>query len=1152
MTDEKQNPEKNNGNETPSPHPPAPHPEGDPLEREQQFVAERATTLGPKAVQGPPPIPPEPEGGPFERQRAFLTERFAVLGSKEAAPGDIPGITIPQALEILPEVQLESPLPADFRQKLLEQYRERQRRQLLQGGVLPGDVIVPADAPQQPPANNWIPIGPSVIRQGQGAVLPAVSGRTPAIAIAPGGMRAYAATANGGVWRSEDMGRSWRSLMDAFDLNPTNQGADSLACGAIALVAGATANQDRLYVGSGEGAGGAYLGVGPLLSTDGGANWNTEAVAPGSLPLAGSTFYALAVDPADPDRVVAATRRGIYRREPNSIGGFHWAQKTLPGAMNFATSVVAARSGNTVTFYAAPLGGPIYNSSDGHTWNALGNGFPTTNVGRIGLAVQANNPTVVYALIHNTSDGSALGIWRLDTSDNNWRQVTGHPTDLFGTAAIGFQGSYDLAIAVAPNNVNVIFLGGSTINSAGEWSGSLYRSVITSSGAGATLTYSMASTYIGASVHADIHTIVFAPGYNNLMWVGCDGGVFFTFNPNGNSNIFQARNTGLNTLTMNHIDQHPGEDAVLFSGTQDNGGARFTGEEVWLHSVWGDSGYFVIDWNNPYRALSTYVGASISRTTDGGTRYNYNNVNVPLAMDANGNVIENVLFYAPLVGTPPNPANPGEANLVAFGTERPWISTTFGGGWQSIPTGTFAGDRLIAVIRSLVFASATRFYAGTVRIQVTPGTFDSAVYRFDQSGANWTRTRIDTIGGANALPLAGVVTDIAVDQADPSGNSIYITFGGSGDYRHVWHFNGTQWQQRSGPAAGNANSLLDVQHNAIVVDPANPTDLYVGADIGVWRSTDSGVNWQPFSQGLPDAAVLDLKLHNARRLLRAATHGRGVFERTLDNLPKQGVDLYVRDTQLDQGRFATIDGLNDPTQQGQTVSHTSGPDIKLDTPDNCGKYQFPQSNIDFYQFIQELIDNSGAVAIHATTSLNTRVYVQVHNRGVIPANNVRVMLLLANYSGALPALPAGYAAAVQTGTTITAPGWTTVGQTILNDVRTGFPRIATFNLNSNTLTSGNNHCVLALIHHADDPFTATETNVDTLSVSERKTAHKNLSLANFTGTAPVSPLSLRAIAIAAGINPPLSVRNNILPVPCNGNPESLKDHLYCLRSGGAC
>ena len=979
----------------------------------------------------------EPEGGPRERERQFLEERLTPLAPKGAPrpPASAP----PEEPGELPE---DSPLPTDSRRQIIQEYRRRQQAQ--QSPPAPPEPrrgnSEPPEAPQPPPANNWIPIGPSVVRQGQGGVQPATSGRTPAIAVAPGGTRIYIGAANGGVWRSDDTGQTWRSLMEAFDLNPTTPASDSLSVGAIAID---LANPDRVYVGSGEGAGAAYFGVGPIVTNNGTAMapaWTTEQAAPGSDSLAGTAFYALAVDPANPDRVVAATYRGIYRREPTGMGGFHWAQKTLGGVTNQrVTSVVVAANGGTTTFYAARRNGPVYSSNDGHTWNQVGAGFPAA-AGRISLSVQQDNPNVMYALVQNGS------VFRLDIADGTWRNIAGVPAGFTNT-----QGGYDMAIAVAPDNINRIYMGSSTELSGGDWSGSLYRCEITVAGT----TVSMTPTYIGNSVHADIHTIVFAPGDANKMWVGCDGGVFYSINPTGTGNIFTARNTGLQTLTMEFLGQHPTEDAVLFAGSQDNGGERFTGEEAWLYSSGGDGGFAIVNWNDSYQILSTYVRGGIRRSIDGGTRYSYASVNVPLAGG------EQVLFYAPIAGTPPNPGSPtaaADANLVAFGSIRPWISTTFGGGWQSIPNNTLAGDSLDDRIKSLAFASPTRLYAGTM---------SGGVYRFDRVGATWTRTQIDTIGGANQLPLAGPVTDVTVDPT--SADRIYITFGGTGDYRHVWFFDGMQWQQRSGPAAGSMSSLLDVVANAIVVDPANPSHLYVGADIGVWRSTDSGANWAPFSEGLPDAAVTDLLLHNPRRLLRAATHGRGVYERTLPDTPKQGVELYVRSTQLDQGRFAAANGLPDPTAQGQQVYFWRGPDIKLDTPNAMGQYQFPLTGIiDFLQFVDTLTDDFQNVATHATANIITRVYVQVHNRGVTPANTVRVMLLLANASAGLPPLPAGFEVNVRNGLPINTANWATVGFDTLNDVRGGFPKIAAFSLPSSMLPppanlAGNQHqCVLAL------------------------------------------------------------------------------------------
>lgn len=1024
----------------------------------------------------------EPDSGPAERQREFLRERMVPLSPKEEGRKPSPETRKAE------KRSGGSPLPDEFRRRLVEEYRRRQQTKLPKMALREAGVPERPEPPQPPPANNWIPIGPSVLREGQGGVKPATSGRTPAIKVAPGGNRIYIGSANGGVWRSDDTGQSWRSLMDAFDLNPTTPASDSLSVGAIAID---NANPDRVYVGTGEGDGAAYFGVGPIVTNNGTANppaWATEQAATGSPSLAGTAFYALAVDPTDPDRVVAATYKGIYRREPNGAGGFHWVQKTMGGvATQRVTSVVVASSGGTTSFYAARQNGPVYTSNDGQTWNAVGTGFPS-GVMRVSLACQRDNRNVIYALTQNGS------VYRLDVADGAWRNITGVPAGFTGS-----QGWYDLAIAVAPDNVNRLYLGGSTIFSGGDWSGSLYRCEVAISGT----SVSMTSTYIGNSVHADIHTIVFAPGDANKLWVGCDGGVFYSTNPTGGGDIFLSRNLGLQTLTMEYLGQHPTEDAVLFCGTQDNGCERFTGEETWLYSAGGDGGFAIINWNDPYKVLSSYVYGCIRRSTNGGQRYAYSNVNVPI-VDAQCNPSEACLFYAPIAGTPPNPGSStaaADADLVAFGSIRPWISTNFGTSWQSIPNNTLAGDRLSATIRSLTFASPTRLYAGTT---------DGSVYRFDLAGGTWTRTQIDTLGGANQLPLTGSITDIVVDPTNDS--RVYITFGGTGDWRHVWFFDGTQWSQHSGPSAGNANSLLDVQANALVVDPANPSHLYLGADIGTWRSTDGGLNWQTYSEGLPDAGVMDLVLHDSKRVLRASTHGRGVWERTLPDGPRQGVELYVRSTQLDSGRFAAVNGLPDPTAPGETVRFWRGPDIKLDTPDATGQYQFPLAGtIDFLQFVGTLTDDFQNVATHATATITTRVYVQVHNRGVTPADNVRVMLLLANASAGLPALPAGFDVNVRNGTPINTLDWRTVGFDTLDDVRVGFPKIAAFNLPSSMLPppanlAGNqHHCVLALLHHADDQFTNTQTNVDILTRDDRKGAHKNLTVVQFTGTLP-SPM----------------------------------------------
>ena len=176
-------------------------------------------------------------------------------------------------------------------------------------------------APAVPGATNWSPLGPSVVMNGQAKGEPPIAGRISGVAVAPGGLIVYAASANGGVFRSDDGGVSWKALMDGFDLAPTEFASTSLACGAIAID---EKDPNRVYVGTGEGdtysmftkrlvnALPAYRGVGPIRSDDGGTTWKSEATAAGSPELAGQAFFALAVDPSDRENVVGATSEGSW------------------------------------------------------------------------------------------------------------------------------------------------------------------------------------------------------------------------------------------------------------------------------------------------------------------------------------------------------------------------------------------------------------------------------------------------------------------------------------------------------------------------------------------------------------------------------------------------------------------------------------------------------------------------------------------------------------------------------------------------------------------------------------------------------------------------------------------------------------------------
>jgi hypothetical protein len=294
----------------------------------------------------------------------------------------------------------------------------------------------------------------------------------------------------------------------------------------------------------------------------------------------------------------------------------------------------------------------------------------------------------------------------------------------------------------------------------------------------------------------------------------------------------------------------------------------------------------------------------------------------------------------------------------------------------------------------------------------------------------------------------------------------------------------------------------------------NTSQLFAGADIGIWHSTDGGSSWSPYADGLPEAGVSHLKLHASRRLLRAATYGRGVYERAIDATSALGIELYARDTDLDVGRWPTVDWLNDPESGASPhalVMHWESPNIKVDPPASSGTYQATKQ-IDFFQFVDQIVDGSdGTATIDASlgTAIN-RVYVEVHNRGVTQADGVQVMLLLGNASAGLQAapLPSGYASSVQSGVAISNANWQTVGFKTIDGLRVGVPQVAEFDLPSTilppptSLPAQSHYCLLALLHHPTDPFNDTETNADNLAIADRKVAQRNLQIVNFTGTLP--------------------------------------------------
>jgi photosystem II stability/assembly factor-like uncharacterized protein len=281
-------------------------------------------------------------------------------------------------------------------------------------------------------------------------------GRTHAVAGVPGQPSVfYVGAVNGGVWKTDDAGRTWRPI---FDDQPTQ------SIGAIAV---APSDPNIVYVGSGEGLQRPDLSTGDGIykSVDAGRTWTHFGLRDGQ------QIPQIAIDPKNPNRLWVAVlghpygpneERGIFR----STDGGATFQKVLYKDENTGGVDVVIDPGNADLVYAvlwesreAPWengsftgpGSGLYKSNDGGTtWRHITNGLPTfekDNLGRIGVAVAPGNPRRVFATVQADRNG---GLYRSEDSGETWARVNDDP---FVTE----RGDDFAEVKVDPKNQDVVY-----------------------------------------------------------------------------------------------------------------------------------------------------------------------------------------------------------------------------------------------------------------------------------------------------------------------------------------------------------------------------------------------------------------------------------------------------------------------------------------------------------------------------------------------------------------------------------------------------------------------------------------------------------------------------------------------------------------------
>jgi photosystem II stability/assembly factor-like uncharacterized protein len=314
---------------------------------------------------------------------------------------------------------------------------------------------------------------------------------------------------NGGVWKTDDYGHTWRPIFD------------DQTTGSIGAVAVAPSDPNILYVGSGEGLQRPDLSVGDGMyrSTDGGKTWRHLGLRDAQqIPV-------ILVDPRYPRRVFVAAlghpygpnaERGVFR---STDGGDTW-QKVLYKDEHTGAVDLAFDPRNPQTIYAClweamqgpwengAFSGPnsgLFKSTDGgNTWNPLTGGLPTfaQGLGRIGICVAPSDPKRLYALVEAGRD--AGGLYRSDDAGVTWSRVNNEQR-IYG------RGSDFACVRADPRNPDVVYVANT----------STYRS--TDGGRSFT-------AIKGAPGGDDYHTIWINPANPDIILLAADQGATISVN----------------------------------------------------------------------------------------------------------------------------------------------------------------------------------------------------------------------------------------------------------------------------------------------------------------------------------------------------------------------------------------------------------------------------------------------------------------------------------------------------------------------------------------------------------------------------------------------------------------------------------------------
>ncbi|HEY6246102.1 MAG TPA: hypothetical protein VIX17_19285 [Pyrinomonadaceae bacterium] len=684
------------------------------------------------------------------------------------------------------------------------------------------------------------------------------SGRVVGFAVDPtSASRYYVAVASGGVWKTVNNGTTWTPVFE-------NEGSYSI--GAIAVD---PKNPSTVWVGTGENNSqrSVSYGNGIYRSDDGGRSWKNVGLK------TSEHIGRIAIDTKDSNVVYVAAQgplwgpggeRGLFK---TADGGKTW-KNVLSISENTGVTDVALDPNDPNTVYAASYqrrrhmwtlidGGPesaLYKSTDaGATWNKLRAGLPTVDLGRIGIAISPVDSNVIYAIVE-AADRKG-GIFRSSDRGGSWER-----RNEFDVGAM-----YYARIVADPKDVDRIYVmnvflmvsddGGRTVRRLGE-----------------------------KSKHVDNHDIWIDSKDTDHYLVGCDGGIYESFDRGANwdfkENLPVAQFYDITTDNARPFYN-------VYGGTQDNfsfgGPSRTRSASGIVNSDWyvtqgGDGFRTQVDPEDPdtvYASLQHGVIVRFDKRT--GER-----LGIQPQVDRNEDALR-WNWDTPFI------ISPHSHTRLYMAADKLFRSDDRGESWQVVSgqlSRAIDRDKLPVMgkvwsIDAVAKNASTAFYGNASALAesqkkdglIYVGTDDGLIQITEDGGKNWRK--LDKFPG---VPENAYVSRIITSNHD--ANTAFVGFDNhqNADFKPYLLKTtdaGRTWTSISSNLPANGPVW------AIAEDHVNRNLLFVGTEFALFFSVDGGQKWIQLKGGLPTIAVRDLSIQKRENDLVVGTFGRGIY--ILDN-----------------------------------------------------------------------------------------------------------------------------------------------------------------------------------------------------------------------------------------------------------------------------